>query len=289
MIKNEIIEEIIYKSNKQKIIDKLLLARIAIDEIDQADDIVKSNFSDIRFVKIKNNSSLAQAYKYKGIIEYDYKKSINSTLKKESDYLLINLKMIHYLLHEVEHLKELSKLNKCDFEANLLELSSEKYLYSLIVESLSKKYKSTRKIKKNSYKLFDDINLEKWTILPTEKIAELDSSKMLIKSLNSYPDFKNKYSESFKNIVCDYFDTLKMGYVYQEKKEKYNSPLVEYFKVLRELGDSITLENLGIPKEKYFDTLKKLSIENKMRYGLFITNEEMEKVEKQKKLIKSTL
>lgn len=260
MISNELLEEVIHISNKNKYISKELLLKIVLDAIDKLDSSAKSKFNDVIFSKIGWNWSAAAWCNESGIMELNYRMIIRDCKHLgEGNFLTSNLIALIYPLHEIQHMNENYKLTTNSLESELLKLGTLECIYSL----LEKKYGSKRVDKKYEKFLSDCVD-----IMPIEKIAEVDAHRMLLKSLDNYPVFYSKYKDSYDYMIYEYFGALIMGY-----NDNYsNMPVFDYLLRLQEIGYKVKLEDVKLLSKLNNDT----SIEDKLKYGVKVSEEEVE-------------
>lgn len=288
MISNELLEEVINVSKKKKFISKGLLFRIIINTIENSNDITKERFKEIKYVNFDNRFALASCQRNLGIIEVDYKNIIGS--KKEFtdvSYLTSNLLIIQSVMHEVEHLNEEYKTTKKGFKAQLLRINSQKFLDNMWKDK-SKKFISKRKRQKYIDDKYLQYSTQYWEIFPVEKIAEAESFELLLGSLDKYPNFKKNYKKEYIFILKEYINKLKQGYIYNSQTEKYNVPLRDYLKFINYY---VKYEDLNLVLQKSNETKNlrtKFSIEERMKFGLPITNEDIKQVTSKILVLKST-
>lgn len=245
MISNELLEEVISVSKKGKFISKGLLLRIVMNSIEQLDYVSKSNFQEIKIVNLDNDFGIANFTKDTGVIEFDY----NALIKQEIDskvfiHLKSNLLIIQQVLHEVEHLDEVSKMKRNDVQSKLISISENDFLSDSIYEFLKKRNVKEKIIPKYLKTKFDIFNEKYWDIIPTEKIADVDSFKKIIDSMDNYPEFKRVHKNIYKSLYLEYLDSFKLGYKYIKKEEKYNVPIYKYLRALKFLECNIKFKEI---------------------------------------------
>lgn len=257
MLSDYLFEEIIEISKNGKLIDKDLLKKIVIDLISKSDDLTRTKFNKINFVK--ESKFWAMAYPPFGEIEFclnNMYKDLNSY--KNISMLTKNLEIIAITLHEIEHLREIDKIFRNTYQGKLIKLS-----------------------------LFEQYNLLNKKIYctdPSEKIAYAMSFKRLLNYLSHYPNFKKEHFKEYIYIYNGYIDRLKYGY---EKSDngKYNIPLVHFLRAINKLS-RLTEVGFKLVKKGEAVNLSKMSLEKKFMYGFPIKEEEMKKLESKKILIK---
>ena len=288
MIDKKLLDEVIEVSNKKEFISKGLLLRVIINIIENSNFITKEKFEEIKYVKFDNVYALASCQRNLGIIEVDYENIIES--KKEYtdvSYLTSNLLIIQAVMHEVEHLNEEYKITKKGFKAQLLRINSQNFLDNMWKEK-SKKFTSVRKRKRYIDDKYLEYSTQYWSIFPAEKLAEAESFELLLRCLDAYPNFKKDYKKEYILILKAYIDKLKQGYTYNSKIGKYNVPLRDYLKFINYY---VKYEDLNLVLYKYNEakTLKtSFSIEERMKYGLPITKEDVKQLTSKILVLKGT-
>ena len=259
MISNELLEEIIDISLKGKYINRTIVIK-AFNEIFQTLDIyTQNNFEELIFGKInrKRNIQACCAPDSKNIavdllqLYYELNKHKNFSM------LMRNLSIITTLFHEVEHLKEPYKISKNNFESKLLKCSE---MYD------------------------EELQDRVYDYIPCEKIAFANSHKIMLNNIKNYPDFKNKYFDEYRRINNNYILNLKRGYCFFEDVEQYNVPLYCF---LKETNQTKFLSELCHLKLASDNNINKISIDKKLKYGLPITKEDIDEINKKKILTKS--
>lgn len=279
-MKQEYLEEIISLSNKDKIINKELIEKIINDIVDQEcrlNQVIFGNTSWSGNVKCSCDINFRNILIDYNQLKKDYNKSKKTSLQK-------NLIILSYLFHEVQHLKEDSIMEKLNFESLLISYSSFdvffylaeskiKYINSLIDTELYKKIIENKQ---------EQLYLKIYDKIPSERIANIRSYKEVIKSIYNYPGFKEKYIEDLNFITEIYKEQYYLGYDNYNKKDKYyKGPLIDYLKFIKMsclLDDfDFYCEDNKIFLEK---CSKKFTIEERMLYGLPVTLEETDELDK---------
>jgi len=262
MISNELLEEIIYLSSKDKYISKELMLNIILNVIDKLDNSARSKFNDVVFSKINLKWCAASWSNETGIMELDYRTIIKDCkYLGEGNILTSNLLALIYPLHEIQHMNENYKITTNTLESDLIKLGTIESIYSLFKEKYSE-----NKANKQYVKFINQYS----DIMPTEKIAEVDAYRTLLDSLKNYPEFPINYIDSYEDLIYEYFCSLIIGY-----NDFYtNTPVSDYLSRLREIGyeEKIIDENL-ISKLNSIS-----SIEDRLKYGAKVSNEEVENV-----------
>ena len=275
MISNEMLEEVIYYSDKYKYIEKDLIIKIVEDIVNSETDDIKKRFNEVVFDDITWSRDVVCSYRINmGNIIVDYEKLINQLNQEKSlSFLQANLEILINLLHEIEHLKEQDKSKKSLFESFLHSYSSIEIFDSLAEEKLKffEKILPLDLYQKKLEKISERNYLKIYNKIPSERIATINSHKSLFDSLNNYEGFKEKYKKAFIYINKEYLNQYYMGY----KTNCSNVPLIDYFNFI---GMVELLENLDFYSEniRIFKILssKEFSIEDRMLYGLPITLKE---------------
>ena len=151
MVSNELLEQIIYLSSKNILIDENLIVKVVLDQINKADYITQYIFSKIVFDRIREKDVMCLCNTIKGIIVVDLNK-LYKYHRKIEDTLYINLQIIRYVLHELEHLKEVYKSTKDDITKLLIDLSDPNIMYDVYENKLLSKKRKDKKVDKLYFK-----------------------------------------------------------------------------------------------------------------------------------------
>jgi len=271
MISQELLDQIIYVSLKKQYITKELIEIVVLDVIDNCDKLTKNLFGGIYFGEASFDFFIAEADENNRIIA-NYEEMIRQAeLSKYQSYIERNLKIIAYLLHEIEHLKEERKLQKNTFESNIIRLSNLEYVFNQIYKSVSKKISNYKVAEIISLKKYEYFYKKNWCFMPIERIAEVEARRVILKSLKNYEGFSDNFFDEYKNLTGYYISALKMGYEVRDYS-KYNSPLFRFYKSLECIDDLKNILNI-VPK---------LTSEQKMMYGLPIKPIDIVEVNKMK-------
>lgn len=257
MLSNDLFEEIIGLSKNRKLIDNDLFKRIVLDVISKTDDITRTRFNKIRFVK--NNKFCGLANPELGQLRFCMKSCYEDVkLYKNTTILTKNLHILAIILHEIEHLREIDKITRNTYQGKLINLSD--------LED------------------YDRLDEDIYYTDPSEKIAYAMSYKRLLNYLSTYPNFKKEYFSEYINIYNSYIDRLKYGYVKLDNG-RYSIPLVHFLSAVKKLSH---LKDIGfkLVKKGEATNISKMSLEKKFMYGFPIKEEEMKKLESRKVLIK---
>ncbi len=256
MISQELLDQIIYVSLKQEYITKELIEKIVLDIIDNCDKLTQNLFGGIYFGEASFDFFMAEADENNRIIA-NYEEMIRQgDLSKRQSHLERNLKIIAYLLHEIEHLKEEGKLQKNTFESNIIRLANLEYIFEQIFKGVSKKFSNYKVAEVMSLKKYEQFYKKNWCFMPIERIAEVEARKAILKSLINYDGFSDKFFTEYKNLTKYYISGLKMGYEVGDYN-KYSSPIFRFYKSLECISD---LENI-------INITPKLTSQEKMMYG----------------------
>ena len=283
MISNELLEEVINVSLKGEIIDQDLLIKIIENIIDGCSDETRRQFNGIdifdEYKKEKRtNAEYIDDYK---IIRIFYLNIIkNGMLFLNLDVFETNLYMIQVVLHEVEHLKNDTIILNDDLEGKLLKICSAKYIWELLEDNLSKflyKHKNFALVKEHISRKYNSFVEKTWEICPDEKLAEVNSNKILLECVNNYHKFKSNNPKVYDFIIRKYFYSLLMGYN-KTLEGKYSfPPLIKYLNILEEIDiykktDSTIWDDI-IKSDIY-------TIEDRLKYGLPAQNESIKQLKK---------
>lgn len=293
MIKNEYMEEIIDCSKKDEFIKKGLINRVALSLVEQCDPLTKSSFEEFNFIENLWNdySVIAECNREYGVIHYCYEHALYyamETVKDNNSYLVGNLTMLEFLLHEFEHLKEKYKQQQNEIIDTLINTCSADFIMELVedkyIPDVLKKYTNSRILESYLQKKYKKVYLPLWDVCPDEKIAESDASKILLDSVDSYPNFNTTNKEAYEQIVSNYLSSLLMGYKKNTENNKYSIPLKKYLNTIKKIDvqNKLDMSILNLLKEGH-----KYTTEERMKYGLPIREQDVEEV-KQKILIRST-
>ena len=285
MISVQLLEEIIFISEKEKYLDKKIIERIFHDIIDKVDSDTKKRFNGIYFCNTNwNGNIVCTCDPILGNIKIDYEKLISQY--KHCKYLTVlmsNLDMITDFLHEIEHLKEESKMKLLNIESLLISYSSFEMFESLALDKLKllKNILSNSRLEKMSEKAQEKIYLKIYDKIPSERLATINSHKILFESICKYEGFSKKYEETFNYINEIYVSKYYMGYNKIYKNNCFNIPIIDYLKFIKhpellEIFD-FYCEDSNIFLKK---CSKEFNVEEKMLYGLPITLEETEEMDK---------
>lgn len=279
-MKQEYLEELISFSNKDEFVSKALIEKIIYDIVDEECRLNQVIFGDTSWsgnVKCScdiNSRNILVDYEK---IKKDYNNSKKSSLQK-------NLILLSYLFHEVQHLKEDSIIKLLNFESLLISYSSFDVFFPL-AESKLKHLKCL--IDNNLYKKIvekkqDQLYLKMYDKIPGERIANIKSYKQVLESICDYPGFKEKYIDDLKFINYLYKDQYYLGYDNYKKQGKYyKGPLLDYLKFIK-MSNLLYDFDFYCEDPKVFleQSSKEFSIEERMLYGLPVTLEETDELDK---------
>ena len=259
MISEKIIEEIIHTSEKEKFLSKIQILRFAKEIIETLENDTRNRFQKIRFTgPYWKDPEYATTEVKKGIISFNME-TVYSSMKERNklidSYLTCNLEILAILIHEIQHLREPYKMMKSKTDNLLLKYGSIKYIQMRI-----------RNMYPNiSEEQFQRLYLKLYNFIPTERIADIDSYKILFDSVLNFPDFKEKNNIEF-SIIRQAYILNNIG-VYD--KSKY--PLYHYLKKIDRLDLTDKIEDI------YGN---ELSLDEKLRIGLRLDSEDTNSFEK---------
>ena len=280
MINQELMDEIIYISLKNEFISKNLIERVVLDVISNCDEITQNLFAGLIFGDVGLDFAIAALDGQNQIIA-NYEEMLEICIcDKDQTYLEKNLYILHYLMHEIEHLKEYSKKLKHNYEAEILKYGDSDYIFDRYYLQAIVKFKNGNYIERlveKKYNLFYEKN---WSLIPSERIAEVSSRKNILDSLVAYSKYAAKEFNEYAGINNFYINGVEMGYE-KTLNEKYNSPIIEYFKNIGRIND---LEKLGfdLERKKLPKETRDLDIMTKMMYGFPIKSSDMNEIQKMK-------
>ena len=275
MISNELIEKIIYISSKGKLLDKKTILELAVDILNSLDEYTISKFNGIIFDKpsICDKYSYASLNKNNGKIKI-YLDEINK--KKFNSILEKNLMLVESLIHEFKHLEESKKILVGDFESLLLMASDNNVIY----ESLLKN-KQIEKALPNFLKniIFLKYYYKIYSIIPAERIADIEAFNDLFEGISKYPNFKIKHIEEYKSIKEKTVGSYFRGYKFDGLN--YSVPLIEYFKKIDNLEILNIFEFYKNNSEEFIKKSKEyFSLKERLKYGLPIEEKDRKKIYK---------
>lgn len=271
MISDELLEEVIHVSLRDEIIDQDLLIKIIDNIIGNCEQSTKSKFNGVEIFKEyrKEKKTNAEYLDEDKIIRVFYlniaKNGINI---RNLSVFQTNLYMIQVILHEIEHLKADTIELKDDFEGKLLLYSSPKFIWDLLSDNLNdfiKKYKKNKLVEKYLINKYNKFTCRTWELCPDEKMAEANSTKILLDVATGYHNFDKKYSEEYQYLKKEYVRGLATGYCYLGDTELYNVPLLEY---LDELNNIDVFGKVDPLIYNELENTENYTLEEKMKYGL---------------------
>lgn len=285
-MRQEYLEEIISLSNQNKIITKELIEKILYDISDEEcrlNKVIFGNTSWTGNVKCSCNIETRNIVVDYATLNNDYNKSKKSSLQK-------NLILLSYLFHEVQHLKEESIIKLLNFESLLISYSSFdafciladkklRHIKSLVDYDLYKKLIERKQ---------DQLYLKIYDKIPGERLANIKAYKEVLENIYTYPNFIKKHVDDFKHINELYKNQYYLGYDNYKKRGKfYKGPLLDYLKFIQ-MPDLLDNFDFYCEDIKRFieKSSKKFTIEERMLYGLPVTLEETDELDKKLILIK---
>lgn len=285
-MKNELLEEIIYLSNNDKYITRDLIEKIIEDRVNQENKNVIDKFNGVIFGNTHwHGNVMCSCDVTDGNILVNYEKIIKEYQKiKKINLLEQNLRILSYLFHEVNHLKEESVIELLNFESLLLSYSGLDMFYPIVENKIKHiRYLTDDKLYKRILdRKIDELYLKIYDKIPAERFANIRSYKEVLESIYNYPNFKENYNKELKYINELYKDQYYLGYDNYKKQDKYyTGPLLDYLKFIK-MPD--LLDDFGFYCEdiKVFlnKSSKEFSIEERMLYGLPVTLEETDELDK---------
>lgn len=258
MISNELLEEVIDISKKDKLIDKIFILKLVKEIISNTDEITQNKFNYFGFCN--NKDFLGKTNPNTGVILLSLGECYKAVNIEKIPMLEKNINIINTILHEVEHLKEYSKEQKNGIEGKLIYISN-----------FSNSYADSK------------TNLDRYYLNPSEKIAHAQSWKELLKIVKQYPNFITEHQTTYYYINNMYIGDLKQGYK-KSKSGKYNTPLFDFLISINRssLGSEI-FKLVPVSENKISNNI---SLEKKFMYGLKITNEDMKNLNSKKLIMK---
>ena len=279
-MKQEYLEELISFSNKDQFVSMELIEKIIYDIVDEKCRLNQVIFGDTSWsgdVKCScdiNSRNILVDYEK---IKKDYNNSKKSSLQK-------NLILLSYLFHEVQHLKEDSIISLLNFESLLISYSSFDVFFPL-AESKLKHMKCL--IDDNLYKKIvekkqDQLYLKIYDKIPSERIANIRSYGEVFELIYNYPGFKEKYIDVLKFMNQIYKNQYYLGYDnYKKPGNYYKGPLLDYLKFIK-MSNLLADFDFYCEDSKVFleQSSKEFSIEERMLYGLPVTLQETDELDK---------
>lgn len=274
MISNELLEKIIHLSNQDKLIDENLIEMVALYIISKTDSITQNNFYGIDFSYKGKYQQLAYFNIDTRVIEMDLQKIYLYVRNFTSSKLYSNLSILQILLHEIEHVKENSKILENSLESFLIKSSSLKNIYNECVL----KFNSGLDNKSDKEKFLIKINkyyLSIWETIPNERLAEINSCKVLLSSIYNYPQFKTEYFDVFNFFYEYYLKSCCMGYNLKNMKP----PIFIYISKIKNV---LNKENIYLETLNYINCIinSNYALEEKFMYGLPVSKQEIKEVKK---------
>jgi len=146
-------------------------------------------------------------------------------------------------------------------------------------------HRDSKLVEKYIMKKYAKFYTKFWEIFPDEKIAEADSSKILLDSINQYENFKLTNKKEYYFILNYYLNSLLNGYIFIKKENRYNVPLKDYLNAVYAID---ILEKTDSTIKEEINNLNNYTLEQRLKYGFPITKEDVKEV-KQKILTKNTI
>lgn len=270
MINQELMDEIIYISLKKQFISKDLIEKIVLDVISNCDEITQNIFGGLYFKEVNWDCMIAITDENNNIIA-NYDKMIELADIDTRSYLERNLKIMCYLLHEIEHLKEDFKRDNNTFESKIVKYGCDEYISYKLGVPVLQKVKDEEKAEKIIDRRYEKFNEKNWALIPCERIAEVAARKNIVKSLVNYPGYDKIFFDEYKNLTKFYIVALKMGYSNRDYNV-HSAPIYRFFKSLHSYETFRYIMHIS----------PKLALKEKMMYGFPITPKDMVEVNKMK-------
>jgi len=299
MLNNEIIDEIIFLSNNNKIIDKNFINKIINYVISKTDDITKSKFNKVLFLEIRDTAIAYYIPTWKVIIiDYDKILEMASTYQQNGvSYLKTNLCIMQIILHEVEHIKEEFKSKKLnDLESyiiksakldNFKKPATKEVIKNLgIVKTINMLTTKTRREEflEKRFDIQTQKQSEAYFYNPCEKIANLDSLKTILTSVSQYPDFIKNNNKLYISLLDIYFDMYTEGY--EDNEFGYNIPIIDFFTIMGDTSYLKGIDTYSKNKELFLkNSINKYDSLTRLRLGLPIVRDDLLEVQKKLKKI----
>lgn len=266
---DEILKMIIDYSKQNKLIDKKFVKNIImlLIEINKLQSYV-----DCFYFGNSLNSNKFGAYNfenhhliiyYKKIKQYMMKNRIYDVLPEQEQIIAKNIRIFNFILHELEHAKQLRYILSND------DNSIEKYLVDLSLRVPS------AIASKRASKNFCD---ETYNLAPAERMAKICSQEKIVETLqNIEPQFETLLRMKLFGLFYKYLQ----GYDYviiekpEEEKKSIKCPLDKYFYQLKkyapQLANDLNVDNFMISFES---TINNMNFTDRAKLGLPIKEAE---------------
>lgn len=283
---NEYLEEVISLSNKDEFISKELIEKIINFRVEQEDKVTKEKFSGVIFGKTNwSGNIMCTCDMNSGNIFVDYEKIMSEYIKvNKINMLQKNARIISYLFHEVNHLKEDSIISLLNFESLLISYSGFEVFYPLVETKIKHfRYLINDCLYKKIFEYKQDkLYLKIYDKIPSERIANIRSYKETFEVFNNYPNFKEKYIDDLEYINEIYRNQYYLGYDNYNKQGKYyKGPLLDYLKFIKMFNLLEELDFYCEDIKRFIEkTSKEFTLEERMLYGLPVTLKETEELNK---------
>lgn len=285
MLNLDILDEVIDTSLKHEVISKSFLVKTLGTELDKCSKYSKDHFKSITFKKMKNLYGL---YMPEGKININYDLLCENgyeAINEDNYFLQKNIFMIYAMLHELEHFKEIEKIeNNKKYESDILKYFHEDYLFNKKVEKdLSESFIGVLIgfLNLKNTKIYENIYIKKILLLTEklyvldlrEKIADFDSIKSINQALFNHHNFKEKYFDTFDFFAKFFYTSILNGYVC--KKDKINFPLFDFLNNL-DATEKLTEFDFWDNKNNTIDLDKvsKIGLYDRLKYNLPVTVDE---------------
>ena len=283
MISLELLDEFNNTVNSGQCISQELLKKIIINEVENSDTITKNSFNDIVFESLPESNALGSFEADDGLIIIDHDKmqhKYDKSIKEcKEDIFIYNIGFIQALLHEFEHLKEISKSKNNNIESLIIRLSS----MDIIFDFYDNKYSKLDSVLGTDVTelIIDRLGFSKYkslyNITPNERLADIYSYKTIFESFSRFPDFDKDLLKLLYNVlIFEYHNGYKIS------KDSY-SPTITYLNKLKKLLNykSNEFNSLILKFYMLYNSLEEsLTLEEKMRYGLQVPFNERKEIRK---------
>ena len=93
-----------------------------------------------------------------------------------------------------------------NLQAKIIKVSGGEFIHGTFMNKASNLPLNRRIDYAN--KKFQEFNENFWRIIPVEKIAEADSYRNLLSSLDLYPTFRSEYNKTYLMVLISYLKAL---------------------------------------------------------------------------------
>lgn len=256
MIRKQLFQRVLDISKNGELLDKQMILKLVRDILSNTDSLTRRKYKYTYFGNFDGFCAKTDIENYK--ICFSIKTCYEEVNEyKNASVLEKNLHIIAIIFHEIEHLQEPVKIRKNEFEGKLISVADSHENY----------------FDKNGNTNFDTYYCD-----PSEKIAFANSYKKLLEYLSKYPNFKKEYENEYININNEYIERLLYAY---EKSDngKYNIPLIDFILAIKKTSNLRKI-NFKLVKKGECKNISKIDTEKRFMYGLPVTMENVEELEK---------